>query len=116
MDTPLDEHAELLVRDIARRWLQPQPRECLACYVWRMLEEFGCAGTLRFAAGFRDARMPRARALERRLQNAGGFCDCEVLHNAVREAVTFPDDARPVCRGVTPRTIQPCALWRTRGW
>src|SRR4051794_3145528 len=41
----------------------PLPVECLGCYVWRMLDEYGCNATLRWACRWRDARAPRATAL-----------------------------------------------------
>ena len=56
-----------------------RPAECLLCYVHRMLE-LGCTG-LRWAQRYRDLRAPRATALERRLGQRGGFCDCEIFLN-----------------------------------
>lgn len=115
MDAPVDERAETIVRDLAEKWTRSGPGECLICYLCRMLEEFGCDGSLRFTAAFRDERMPRARALEHRLARAGGYCDCEVTYNAVRAVGPAPDGV-PECRQVRTGTTRPCALWRCRGW
>ena len=71
---------------VARSLTRPHARECLVCYVLRMLNEFGCDTTLRFARGYRDLRAPRATALETRLGNMGGFCDCEIFLNGMRRA------------------------------
>jgi hypothetical protein len=99
----------------------PFPVECLSCYVWRMLDEFGCNATLRWARRWRDARAPRATALERRLARRGGFCDCELFLNVwmpkASQAVEIsgrgtsnPSPMEP-CRGVRRGSAQPCGLW-----
>jgi hypothetical protein len=59
----------------------PYPGECLMCFVARQVEGFGCNSTLRWACHWRDMRVPRATALERRLEARGGFCDCEIFVN-----------------------------------
>lgn len=59
----------------------PGPGECLLCFVYRVSSNFGCDGTLRWAQGWRDLRAPRAKALERQLADAGGYCDCEIFMN-----------------------------------
>ncbi len=99
----------------------PFPVECLACYVWRMLDEFGCNATLRWTRRWRDARAPRATALERRLARAGGCCDCELFLNVwvprvvpSSEPPTRGVGAQPadgLCRGVRRGSSQPCERW-----
>src|SRR3954447_4177017 len=82
------------VADEAERYLQiladprsePGAHECLACFVARMIDEFGCDTTLRWAQRFRDVRSPTASGLERRLGEVGGFCDCEIFLNGYRMA------------------------------
>lgn len=127
-DTPLDE-AEELLRALSARLTDPAEGECLLCYVHRMLEH-GCHG-LRWALRYRDLRAPRATALERRLQEKGASCDCEVFLNAyqlqeehlvlgalldvggfpVGEVLEYPHPMPP-CRGVRAGSTRPCALWR----
>ena len=68
------------------RMLLPWRHECLACYVFRMLAH-GCDG-LKWSKTYRDMRAPRATALERKLPELGGYCDCEVMAN-----VFHPNDA-----------------------
>ena len=66
-DVDIDEYAEQYVRVLARVLTSPRPHECLLCYVLRMLNEFGCDTSLRFAVTYRDQQAPRATALEVRL-------------------------------------------------
>jgi len=72
-------HIERELRHLSIQITQPKPRECLHCYVYRMLE-FGCTG-LRWAKRYRDLRAPRATALDRRLMSKGAVCDCEIFMN-----------------------------------
>lgn len=104
MEPPITAEAEAFVRSLLDDWLAPHPRECLACYLDRAVETFGCGGDLRHAQRYRDERAPRATALERRLEAGGGYCDCEVLMNAVEPARRLwqsPPRALPVAPAVT---------------
>jgi hypothetical protein len=107
----------------------PRPGECLFCYVYRMLNSFGCDGTLRWAARWRDLRASRATALERRLGRRGGYCDCEIFMNgwmaSTEMTSTDPEtddevwrDPMPTCRGANLHSTEPCLLWsrRSRRW
>jgi len=121
------------VADEAERYLQiladprsePGAHECLACFVARMIEDFGCDTTLRWAQRFRDVRSPTATGLERRLGEVGGFCDCEILLNGyrmaralmVRDLMTdelLPPDELPDCAGVRRTSTRPCGNWQRR--
>ena len=123
-DVEIDQYAEQYVRSLARSLTAPRPQECLACYVLRMLNEFGCDTTLRFAVAHRDLRAPRATALEERLGRMGGFCDCEILLNGVRRAPhlrtydEFGDEVAgepmPECAGVRRGSTQGCSHWVRR--
>jgi hypothetical protein len=62
-------HIERELRHLSVLITQPEPAECLHCYVYRMLE-FGCTG-LRWAKRYSDLRAPRATALERHLMSKG---------------------------------------------
>lgn len=104
------------------RTLLPWPRECLACYVLRMLEH-GCNG-LKWSKAYRDLRAPRATALERKFPELGGTCDCEVMANVFRpnaelwehnEAGEIDEANIPHCLAVRLGSIQPCGLWLMRG-
>lgn len=136
MTGSVDQVAETLLRRYAGELVAPEPRECLACFVNRMLCEFGCDGTLRFAATYRDTSAPRATALERRLRDRGGFCDCEVLMNVYTPAMQLwtrdvwiddeeedgiyidaePPDRMPACAGVRAGSTQPCRWWERIGY
>ncbi|MQA62727.1 MAG: DUF2695 domain-containing protein [Actinophytocola sp.] len=103
--------AEQYVAQLHEGLTQPRDHECLACYVERMVTEFGCDNKLRWARRWRGMCAPRAVALERRLEDRGGFCDCEVLYNVYPERL--PEDAHtPLlpCAGVGRRgSTKPCA-------
>ena len=85
----------------------PGPRECLVCFVERMVVAYGCGNRLHWAALWRDRRAPRATALERRLQRSGGYCDCEVLANAYARREEWDGDEPPRLPGGQPRWLDP---------
>ena len=121
-------HIERELRHLSIQITQPKPRECLHCYVYRMLE-FGCTG-LRWAKRYRDLRAPRATALDRRLMSKGADCDCEIFMNgwSLRRDYQVYDpkseeyeyaEALPDCQGVGAGSVQPCDIWTVqsrRGW
>jgi Protein of unknown function (DUF2695) len=124
----IDEEAEQLLRAAAAELTAPGERECLVCFVARMLDEFGCDNTLRFATRYRDLHAPRAHALERRLGDMGGYCDCEVLLNGYQlsrhllerdeyDELRSPE-RRPDCGRVRLGSTQPCGNWERQrcGW
>lgn len=133
-ESSIDTDVETWLRDVAADLTEPRPHECLLCFVRRMLEEFGCRTTLRFAVRYRDLRAPRAVGLERRLGDKGGFCDCEIFMNgwsAARHLWTpevaverdgwtevleesEPPASMPDCTGVRRGSTQPCTLWEPR--
>lgn len=79
----MDNDVRSIIDAAAERILVPRPGECLACYVFRQLGEFGCNGTHRFALTFRDHTAPRATALLSRLRSLGACCcDGEIILNA----------------------------------
>jgi len=133
----IDTEVETWLRGVSADLTHPLPRECLLCFVHRMLEAFGCRTTLRFATRYRDLRAPRAVGLERRLGDRGGFCDCEIFINGWSAAPHLwtpevvaehdgwvevleeaePPSSMPGCLGVRLGSTQPCALWeRRRRW
>jgi hypothetical protein len=88
----------------------PRDRECLPCYLTRMLAAFGCNHGLRWSLHWRDRNAPRAAGLRRRLMDRGGFCDCEVLSNVFRWTL-HKETAGPFtrCAGVSRRgSVHPC--------
>jgi Protein of unknown function (DUF2695) len=127
-----DTTATDLERELAETSLEmtePDPDECVLCYVARMLDAFGCDQSLRWVRHWRQRRRPRATGLERHMRARGGFCDCEIFENGwgLREELLVPcehgdlrdPDAWPPCQGVGPTSSQPCGNWRPwrrRGW
>jgi hypothetical protein len=124
------------LRELSARLTTPAEGECLLCFVHRALE-LGCDTQLRWARRFRDLRAPRATALEARLGQVGGYCDCEIFLNGfqlaeehwvrpeprVEDGVEYIDDPHypqpmPICRGVRRGSTRGCGLWvRIRpGW
>ncbi|HVB46310.1 MAG TPA: DUF2695 domain-containing protein [Streptosporangiaceae bacterium] len=95
--------------ELAERLTVPGERECLRCYLLRLITEFGCDGTYRWTVRWRDVRASQPAVLLRQLQQRGGFCDCEVLLNVYPD---YPLFVQPLpCAGV-PRTgsSKPCNL------
>ena len=102
----------------------PYPRECLICYVYRMLE-FGCTG-LRWALHYRDTVAPRATALPDRLLSRGAGCDCEIFMNGYQPRAQYLvvvdaesgerdyPETMPPCTGVRSGSTQPCGVWQIR--
>jgi Protein of unknown function (DUF2695) len=88
----------------------PRDRECITCYLQRMLAQFGCDGQLRWALHWRDRNAPKTQGMRRRLMDRGAFCDCEVLSN-VFAWITVGNANAPLrpCSGVTRRgSTNPC--------
>jgi hypothetical protein len=71
--------AELVA--LAGALTEPDDRECLRCFLLRMLGDFGCDGSHRWTIRWRGVRAPLATGLLSRLEQLGGGCDCEVLMN-----------------------------------
>lgn len=81
----IDNDVRTIIDGASARILTPRPGECLVCYVFRQLTEFGCNGTHRFARIFRDQTAPRATALFDRLRSMGACCcDGEIFANVFR--------------------------------
>jgi hypothetical protein len=105
---------ELELAQLSRLLTEPGQRECLRCYLVRMLSEFGCDNTHRWTRRWRDARAPRATSLIGRLRQSGACCcDCEVIFNVFPD---YPDVNRPLpCTGVSRAgSTRPCDLLRHR--
>src|SRR5258708_38391064 len=63
---------ETELAELSQRLTEPGERECLRCYLLRMISEFGCDGSHRWTVRWRDLRAPRARGLVQRMQRRGG--------------------------------------------
>lgn len=129
MNTPaLVADTEAHLRQVADELTAPHERECLLCYVYRMLEH-GCVG-LRWVQHYRDLTAPRATAVELRLCRLGGYCDCEIFMNAYEPApehwtpervvlqsgvayvtAPAPPESMPPCLGVRRGSTRGCPLW-----
>jgi Protein of unknown function (DUF2695) len=105
---------EAELAELSWRLTEPGERECLRCFLLRMISEFGCDGTHRWTVRWRDLRAPRARSLVQRMRRRGGCCcDCEVIFNVFPD---YPDtDEVLPCAGV-PRagSAAPCQLGSLR--
>jgi hypothetical protein len=76
------------VREYARTWrylnLTPDELETLGDYLRDRLPQFPCDDTTRLTQLWIEEHHPKKiRAILRGLQSHGGYCDCEVLANAV---------------------------------
>jgi hypothetical protein len=109
MTNDIAEAVEAELVALALALTEPDDRECLRCFLLRMISEFGCAGTHRWTTRWRDVRAPLASGLVSRLAELGGGCDCEVLLNAFPQ---YPRTARRLpCAGQPqPGSAVPCDL------
>jgi len=100
---------ETELADLSRRLTEPRPTECLRCYLLRLISEFGCDGTFRWAIRWRDVCASQPGRLLDQLASRGGCCDCEILMNVFPY---YPDVAAPLpCAGVPkPGSHRPCQL------
>ncbi len=100
----------------------PGPRECLACYVHRMVEAEGCSDELRWVELWRRLRAKRATALSRRLVRRGGMCDCAVVNLVWMPVMDLwssgweagepsAPTVLPTCLGVRTNSTQACEHW-----
>jgi hypothetical protein len=87
---------------------RPRDRECLTCYVARMLDRFGCDSQLRWAKRWRDCNAPAAVLLLASLESRGGYCDCEMLFNVHGLTLPEADTPQQLCLGVRGGSTQPC--------
>lgn len=106
----------------------PHPRECVLCYLARMLHDHDCDSTLRWTGRFRELRSPSATGLEERMRRTDGSCDCTIVargyrltrEHLVRDLATDelePPERPPPCTGVGRLdSTRPCRVWeRNRG-
>jgi hypothetical protein len=99
---------------------EPAARECLRCYLGRMLTEHGCDNTRRWTERWRDRRAPADERLLDELADRGGLCcDCEVVMNVWEDPGLGYDESEadivPPCAGTGNREpLKLCAHWA--GW
>jgi hypothetical protein len=109
---------------------EPARRECLRCYLVRMIRAYGCDNTKMWTLRWRDRRAPGDGQLLGQLEDRGGICcDCEVLFNVwEQEEGDWQDDGESdrqgdeggrtggaACHGTQGGDpLVPCARWQ--GW
>jgi hypothetical protein len=96
--------------ELSQHLTKPGERECLRCFLMRMISEFGCDGTYRWTIRWRGECAPRARGLIGRMQQCGACCcDCEV---AFTMFPGYPQVSQLLpCTGVPrPGSAMPCDL------
>lgn len=100
---------ESYVGELHTAMTAPDDRECLVCYLMRMLGDFGCDGSHRWVERWRDDQAPRATSLLHRLSRQGGCCDCEVVMNVYPYRLPEEGEPLPGCMRVTRRgSTKPC--------
>jgi hypothetical protein len=108
---------------------EPARRECLRCYLVRMIRAYGCDNTKQWTLRWRDRRAPGDGQLIEQLEERGGICcDCEVIFNVWQQEESDwqegaeddqgdAGDSRrpPACSGTSGGDpLVPCARWQ--GW
>jgi hypothetical protein len=122
-------HAELSAAPGRSPGDEPARRECLRCYLVRMIRAHGCDNTKLWTLRWRDRRAPGDGQLIEQLEERGGICcDCEVVFNVWQQEESDWEEGEegekwdasgsqqsPACAG-TPGgdPLVPCARWR--GW
>jgi hypothetical protein len=102
---------------------EPARRECLRCYLVRMIRAHGCDNTKTWTLRWRDRRAPGDGQLLGQLEERGGICcDCEVVFNVWQhedsdwqEEEECDPPRPPACSGTSggdPLIL--CARWQ--GW
>jgi hypothetical protein len=81
----------------------PEPHECLRCFVRRMVSRHGCDGGLRFVRRWQQATPGAPPTLTADLEGQGGYCDCEVVLNVFRDDIPRPTRPLADCPSVHPR-------------
>lgn len=94
--------AEQHVRAVSEQLTRPARPECLLCYLNRLVQEFGCDGTLRWSKRWADSQPGGKRFSPKRLERGGGFCDCEVIMNVFRAEIPALIDVSAPCGHVSP--------------
>jgi Protein of unknown function (DUF2695) len=109
MTDDIAEAVEAELMALAGALTEPADRECLRCFLLRMVSEFGCAGTVRWTVRWRDQRAPQATGLLRRLEQLGAGCDCEIVMNVFPH---YPPAGRllPCAGQPQPGSAVPCDL------
>lgn len=75
---------------------EPDPEECLRCYVDRMVAAHGCDTSLRFAKKWlAGSAVANPRKVLRWFESNGGCCDCEVLMNVLPDHWPLDSPADP---------------------
>lgn len=80
-----------LLKECLKSWdelkLTPEQLESLGDYLNEKLGEFGCKHTLSFTKEWIDENMTKNKKTKiiKSIQGKGGFCDCEVLANVVKD-------------------------------
>jgi hypothetical protein len=100
---------EAELAELAERLTAPGELECVRCYLLRMITEFGCDGSYRWAIRWRDVRSAQPAGLLGQFARQGGGCDCEILLNVFPD---YPPSVAPLpCAGVLrPGSAKPCNL------
>jgi len=108
---------------------EPARRECLRCYLVRMIRAHGCDNTKQWTLRWRDRRVPGDGQLLEQLEERGGICcDCEVVFNVWQHEESDwqegedddgadTSDPRPAqaCSGTSGGDpLVPCTRWQ--GW
>lgn len=67
--------------------LNPEQLESLGDYLDEKLKENGCDHTLSYTKEWIDSNMQKSKKAKivKAIQGAGGFCDCEVLANVIKD-------------------------------
>jgi Protein of unknown function (DUF2695) len=89
----------------------PAGNECLRCYLHRTLTDHGCDGSRRWSVRWYKLRAPLDTQLLARLEDLGGFCDCEILFNTWQDLDSDDGVSTPCSGAIHEDPLVPCQVW-----
>jgi hypothetical protein len=103
IDMSLGDEAEQYLASLTPTEIDPQPHECLRCYVRRRVSRQGCDGTFRLVRHWLKFNRVVAAGVVDRLQADGGYCDCEVVLNVFGDEIAPSTTPLADCPSTHPR-------------
>ena len=90
----IGDEAERFLASLAREHNDPEPHECLRCFLRRAVSRRGCDGGFASVRRWQRANPGAPPDLTDQLELQGGGCDCEVVLNVFRDEI--PPSTRPL--------------------
>ncbi|HEX2360939.1 MAG TPA: DUF2695 domain-containing protein [Jiangellaceae bacterium] len=103
IEMSLGDEAEQYLASLTPTDMDPQPHECLRCFVRRRVSRQGCDGTLRLVRHWLKVNRVAPAGVVGNLQADGGYCDCEVVLNVFGAEIAPSTTSLADCPSSHPR-------------